>query len=92
MDMKENKDQIVRWAMQELWQSTAWKILVDELKKCYLVLNTELLEVREGQDKPVYTKDQLLKRQLHYLEYLINLPNTLVKTTTTYYQDLSSKL
>ena len=78
--------------MQELSQSSGWKIICEHLKQLFNVKYTELLEVREAQDKPVYTKDQLIKRQLHYLEYLWELPKTLVKTTTVYTQDRSKEL
>jgi hypothetical protein len=92
MSVTENRDELVFGAMQELWQSRAWKIVCEELDKQHRQLYAKLLEVREDQDKPVYTADQLYKRELHYIERLRNLPVSLVKTTTTYVQDMSNKL
>lgn len=92
MVVTENRDELVFGAMQELWQSTAWRIVCEELDKQHRKLYAQLLEIREDQDKPVYTADQLYKRELHYIERLRSLPTSLVKTTTTYTQDLSSKL
>jgi hypothetical protein len=78
--------------MTELAQSSGRKVILEELKKLHSARYAKLLEVREWQDKPVMTEDQLLKRELHFLEYLWNLPLTLVKTSTSYTQDLSKSL
>ena len=90
--MIENRDQLVFGAMQELGQSAGRKILLEELKKMHDLVYAKLLEVREDQDKPTLTADQLYKRELVYLKYLMELPTSLVKTTTTYFQDRSKEL
>ena len=92
MVLTEHRDELVEGSMAELVQSRGRKIICDELKKLHKHNYTKLLEIREDQDKPVYTADQLYKRELHYLEYLWDLPNTLVKTSVTHTQDLSKML
>lgn len=92
MAVIEHRDEIIIGSMAELAQSSGWKLICEELKKLHTKTYAMLLEVREWQDKPTLTPDQLYKRELHYLEYLWNLPNTLVKTTTSYTQDMSGKL
>ena len=92
MSLTEHRDELIEGSMAELVQSKGRKIICDELKKLHQFNYEKLLEIREDQDKPVYTADQLYKRELHYLEYLWNLPSTLVKTTTIHTQDLSKML
>ena len=92
MVVVEHRDEMILGAMAELAQSSGRKIICEELKKLHAFNYAKLLEVREWQDIPVYTADQLYKRELHYLEYLWNLPNTLVKTSTSYTQDMSNSL
>ena len=88
----EQRDEMIWSSMQQLAQSIWRRVVCEELAKQHKMLYAKLLEVREDQDKAVYTADQLYKRELHYIERLKNLPETLVKTTTTYTQDLSSRL
>ena len=90
--MEQHVDQMYSWAMAELMQTTWWKLLVQEIDAHLKTVYTQLLEVREWQDEAIYTADQLCKRQIKYLEWLRDLPNYLVKATTSYTQDRSKEL
>ncbi len=90
--IKENLDPISLWAMNELVQTTGWKMICAEIDKWYEMKNANLLDVRANVNDYKYNEDQLIKEQLKYLTKLKNLPSYLTTMSSSYHEDRSNEL
>lgn len=88
----ETRDQLMLWEMESLKQSTWWKVILKEIDKWLEERNAILLDVRANVNDYKYNEDQLLKEQIKFLQKLKNLPDNLIKLTTSYHEDRSSEL